>query len=132
MDFDKLKSLNKEFAENSAEFTIDFSKIYQKWLEKDPRLTLVMTLAMPLNVLFGLITKNKDHLVEKVFPEMPAMWSRYLSPWIELKDKWGVISSEQFMEEWGKLYEAQFECWFPSKEDKESFARWYKANNKEK
>lgn len=129
MNFEHLEELNKEFASELSEIQKEFNEVFQKWIKKAPRTCIVSILSLPLGIIFTLM-QQKDGVIEGIFPELPDVWERYLSPWILLKEKWGKISSEQFMKEYGDLYESQFKAWFLSNEEKEAFHKWYRAQNK--
>lgn len=132
MEYETLEKLNKEFAENSIKLNKEFSALFGKWLKKDPRLTAVMAFQLPINVLFTMMKKAEDGLLEKVFPELPDMMERFLNPFMQLKDDWGKIKSKEFINKYKELYEKQFDSWFPNKEDKTNFEEWYKAQKRPK
>lgn len=128
MNYDQLVELNKEFAQESVELQDEFTELFEKWLRKSPRLALVSFLSLPIGIILTLMEK-KDGAIEELFPDLPNVWRRYLSPWIALRDKWGKIPSQQFIEEYGKLHSEQYDEWFPSKEEKAAFTEWYKGQN---
>jgi hypothetical protein len=128
MDYAELETLNKEFAEQTKQMIEEFAELYQKWMKKDARTTLVHLGSLPINMLMTLMTNGDNH-VSKVFPELPDMYERYFMPFQVLKDKWGVIPDSKFVEEYGKVYQSQFTAFFPDEQEKKNFERWYKAQN---
>ena len=100
-----------------------------KWLKKDPRLTISMTVSMPLNFIFQLMQQSKNKEIETAFPDFPDAISRYLSPFDSLKEKWGKIDSKEFIKEYGDLYQSQFDVYFSSPEQKREFEEWYNQRN---
>lgn len=130
MNFDNLNDLHAEFATNVVKFQKEFIGLYSKWFKKDPRLTVVCIVSLPIGLITNMLNEMRDGTIEKAYPEFPMMMNRYLSPFIHLKDQWGKISSKKFVEEYGKLYEAQFEKFSSTEEMKEAFHEWYKERGK--
>lgn len=127
MDYNKLEDLNKEFAQQSNEMNQEFIELFKKWLKRDPRTTMINAVHLPLNVIMNLIKQGKT--VSTVFPELPDMFIRFFKPFEILKNKWGKIPDTEFANEYKKIYESQFIEWFPSKEEKEKFVKWFEKNN---
>jgi hypothetical protein len=126
MDYEDLQKLNKKFAIESSEFTQEFFKLHKKWLKKSPRMTMIMTLHLPINMIMNAIADNKIP-VHEIFPELPDMFIRFVAPFIKLRTKWGKIPGDQFQKEYKELYESQFDKFFASKENMEFFKNWFEV-----
>lgn len=123
MDYETLRELHKQFAEDSAQITTEFNELFAKWLKKCPRTTIVLSVHLPINIIMNLIESDENGDLYQVFPELPKVMERFLAPFKVIEDQWGKISGKEFAELFSKLYEKQFDTWFPSKDDKEKFAK---------
>jgi hypothetical protein len=123
MDYEELKKLNIEFAEQTNEMTQEFVGIFRKWMKKNPSLTIVNSIHLPLNILINLID-TADDLGSKALPELPDVFKRFLMPFIILKTSWGKIPDKKFIKEYERIYQSQFGEFFPEEELKELFKKW--------
>ena len=130
MDQEKMKKLNADFAEKSELLTKEFHGLFKKWMKKNPRLTMLMALNMPINALINICTEFEES--SKIFPDLPDVFFRMINPFIILKEKWGKVSNKEFFQEYIKIYESQFEDFFIDEEMKENFKKWHNANSKKK
>ena len=130
MDYEELEKLNKEFAQESYQIMQDFNEVFMKWFKKSPRTAIVIMIQFPINVLGMSINKIPENFHSKCFPELPDMMYRFMNPFITIREKWGKIPDKEFMEEYSKIYQAQFDDWFPSEEEKDKFNKWFKAQKK--
>ncbi len=128
MEYEQLKRLNKTFAQETIEFNNDFFKLHRKWFKKSPRMTMVMSIHLPINMIMSMIGESEIP-VHELFPELPDMFIRFVAPFIKLREKWGKIPGDEFAEEYQKLYESQFNKVFETDEDKEKFQKWFEGSN---
>lgn len=128
MDFEGMKKVNEKFANESKFFYKDFIELWEKWYKKSPRLSIVNTLHLPINLIMNML----DAGLPLVFPALPNMMERFLMPFILLKDVWGKIPPEKFREKYDLLYESQWDKVGFNEEEREAFKKWYEANCKEK
>ncbi len=129
MEFKEIEKLNKEFAKLTEKMTSDFITLFNKYMKKDPRATMILMLHLPLNLMLNIVDNSKIDMNE-IFPEFPDMYIRFMKPFIILREKWGKIPNKQFVKEYGELYEKQFNHLFPSEEYKNAFEIWIKGENK--
>jgi|SRR6185436_6372940 len=125
MKDEDLKALSKEFHENSHKLMADFEKTFRKWYKKDPRLTIVQTIGLPLSTLANLAKSNTN--MSKAMPDLPDVLNRYLVPFNKIKMLWGVINDDEFFKEYYKAYQDQFEEFFITEEQKITFKEWYES-----
>jgi len=135
MDYEKLRILHEQFANDYAQISKEFGELFAKWLRKCPKTTIVASVHLPISIIMNLIESDKNGDVYEAFPELPQVLERFLAPFKVIEDQWGKISGKEFVELYSKLYEKQFDPWFPSKDDKEKFAKAFpydKINGEQK
>ena len=125
-----LEKLNAQFAKEAEELSKDFNKLFKKWFLKSPRLTMIMSAHLPINLIMHMISENLP--VYEVFPELPDMFIRFVAPFIKLRKKWGKIPGSEFQKEYQELYESQFKDWIPNDEERQNFKDWFERTNKPK
>lgn len=123
-----LEKLNKEYADQTKLMSHEFIEIFEKWLERNPRLAIVNGVHLPLHITINLI-KRSSAPISVLFPELPDMFIRFMKPFEILRDKWGKMPDKEFIEQYTKIYESQFDEWFPSEKEKENFEKWFKSQN---
>lgn len=129
MDYKKVEALNKVFAQESKEFNDDFFVLLKKWIKKSPRMCIIMSIHLPINIIMKSIAN--DDKMHVIFTDLPDMFIRFVAPFIKLRTKWGKISGKQFSEEYHQLYESQFDEFFPTEEEKENFKNWFEGKKNE-
>jgi hypothetical protein len=129
MQYDELKELNAKFAEETVKFNKEFSDLFKKWLKKSPRLAIVMSIHLPINMIMGVISLDEENDIYQVFPELPDMFIRFVAPFIKLRKQWGKISGDEFTKEYQRLYESQFDKFFMGEEEKKEFKNWFEKEN---
>lgn len=133
MDYKQLSQLNKEFAELTAQMNDEFNELFQKWVEKNPRIAIVNGIHMPLNIVLNLIAQDKDNFLPEIMPDLPYVFMRFAYPFAKIKKNWGKKSGLQFVEEYGKEYVKLFADRFASDEERKNFEEWFKFDtNKHK
>jgi hypothetical protein len=131
MDLEQLKELNKDFAEETKQFNNEFIDLFKKWLENgNKRLAIINMVHLPLNGILNVIAEDKENVMCEVFPELPDMYVRFFMPFLKLKVLWGTIPNEKFVEEYSRLYQAQFDEWFSTEEERKQFREWFETQNK--
>lgn len=123
MKLKELESISKKFVEESEEFMSDFTALYTKWLKKSPRITLVNVIHLPLNVFLRMLEQDLE--ISTIFPELPDVFIRCITPFIILRKKWGQVPNKEFLEEYIELYDKQFDEFFASEEQKQCFKEWF-------
>lgn len=130
MDIDQLSQINKEFAEHSRQMHEEFLDVFKKWQKKSFRLSIVMALHLPMNLILNLMNiDEKDH-IPRLVEDLPDMMLRFLSPFAKIRDSWGKISSKEFSALYGVEYQKQFDEFFPTKEYKDAFQKWFEQDSK--
>jgi len=126
MDLEKLAELNAEFAKDAEQMSEEFLELFQKWKKKSTRLTVIMAIHMPLNIIMSMLFIDKDNHFPRLMEDFPDIFVRFLKPFVKIKDQWGKISSKEFVSAYKKEYESQFDPLFFDQEQKEIFKKWFK------
>jgi hypothetical protein len=125
MDYDQLSELNKEFAAETIAMLKDFTDVFYKWRKKSPRMAMVNAIHLPLNIIMQLIQRDTNHTFCKAVPELPDMFIRFMMPFTKLRKKWRKVSGVEFCKLYGELHGKQFDDWFVTPEQKETFKEWF-------
>src|ERR1700679_2140137 len=96
MDYEKLSELHEEFAKQTIEMNNEFIVLFEKWKKKSLRLSAVMAIHMPINLIMNLIQQDKNSAIPRLFEDLPEVFERFLNPFVKIKEKWGKISSKEF------------------------------------
>lgn len=130
MDYEELSELNKEFADLTAQMTKEFTALFQKWLRKHPRVTIVNSVHLPLNLILNLIAEDHKNILPHMMPDLPNVFMRFAYPFSKIKNNWGKISGEEFVKAYGVEHGKLFGKMFESEEAKQQFLDWYKHDTK--
>ncbi len=119
MDNKDMENTKKDFKNQTENLVKDFMIIFQKQMEKDPRLAMTNMLHLPLNLMLNIVYNSKIDMY-KIFPNFPEVYIRFMQPFVTVKERWGKIPNKQFVEEYTKIYEELITDSLPS----------HKENNK--
>lgn len=131
MNLEELEKLKKEAAQETEEFNNAFVELFKERYENgNKRMAIINMLHLPINGIINMIDQDKKNLMCEILPELPDMFIRFMMPFTKIKHLWGKIPNEEFVNEYGKIYQSQFEEWFPTDEHKKNFEDWFNADKK--
>src|SRR5271170_3360135 len=109
MDLKELSKINKEFADQAAEMSKEFSDLFEKWKKKSLRFSVIMAIHMPINIIMNMLYLDKNNHLPRLVENFPDIFERFLTPFMKIKDQWGKVSSREFTDLYKIEYEKQFD-----------------------